>query len=295
MPTISTPRVAVGRSVCRSSRHRVSQNQGGSPIDRGCRVGRTVGYGAHDAATVQTKSDRDSDGPTSRTRRPPASPTTRSRAGSGGRRRRRGRRDTSLDDDFEQIVSDAMLTMAMAVGGTGQTITLAASVGRGGKNRRARRRVGLRAAARLGFIPGRQVADLEDAIERYQREVVGMRQPGRPDRPRRQDDRRAAQAKRAPEPEPEAAARRRRPGAEQAPSGRAAGGRRDDSSAWSSQPEGRGRGRGARRVRGDETRQVRERQRGDRRGPRPSSTASTRCARRSRRSTRRCNRTSTAR
>ena len=110
--------------------------------------------------------------------------------------------DKTLDDDFEQIVSDALVTMAMAAGGLGQAITIAAPVGRGGKNlRRDVAAVCARLLA-LGFSPGSKLTELDAAIERYQREVVGLRRPdGRID-PGGRTLTALAQGRRAPAPEP---------------------------------------------------------------------------------------------
>src|SRR5262249_51379713 len=86
--------------------------------------------------------------------------------------------DKTLDDDFEQIISDAMRTLAMAGGGgAGQAIAITASVGRGGKNLRRDVSVVSARLLGLGFNSGSKLSDLDAAIERYQREVVGMRRP----------------------------------------------------------------------------------------------------------------------
>lgn len=131
--------------------------------------------------------------------------------------------DKTLDDDFEQIVSDAVLTMAMAAGGVGRAITIAASVGRGGKNLRSDVAAVCARLLVLGFNPGGNVADLDATIERYQREVVGLRRPdGRID-PAGRTLTALSEAKRAPAPEPGEAPAQAAPAAAapvaQAPSG----------------------------------------------------------------------------
>lgn len=129
--------------------------------------------------------------------------------------------DKTLDDDFEQIVSDAMLTMAMAAGGIGQAITIAGSVGRGGRNLRGDVAAVCARLLALGFNPGGKIADLDAAIERYQREVVGLRRPdGRID-PGGRTLTALSQSKRAPAPEPgeETAQAAPTPAAAPAPSG----------------------------------------------------------------------------
>ncbi|MDA0172483.1 hypothetical protein OJ998_25495, partial [Solirubrobacter taibaiensis] len=141
---------------------------------------------------------------------PPVAPHVRGSLGNHALARWLGRKpatpevadETSLAEDFEQIVSDAMLTMALAIGGTGQTIALTGSVGRGGKNlRRDVSAICVRLLA-LGFNPGTQPAELEATIERYQREVVGARRPdGRID-PGGRTLAALVQGKRAPAPEP---------------------------------------------------------------------------------------------
>jgi hypothetical protein len=111
--------------------------------------------------------------------------------------------DKTLDEDFELILSDAMLTLAMAGGGgAGRPIALAAPVGRGGANLRRDVAAVCARLLGLGFNPGGTLTDLEAAIERYQREVVGLRRAdGRVD-PGGRTVAALSQAKRAPAPDP---------------------------------------------------------------------------------------------
>jgi hypothetical protein len=97
-----------------------------------------------------------------------------------------------------------MITMTIAGAvGAAHTLVIAETVGRGGKNlRRDVSAVCARLLA-LGVNPGSSLAGLETAIERYQREVVGLRHPDARIDPGGRTLAALSQAKRAPAPEPE--------------------------------------------------------------------------------------------